>query len=270
MDQLRDHYEIERELAGRLRSASREERRTLYTSLYDELCRRVPLHPQLTRKSSPRETAQAVRSQMGFLGRFLNQRDITFLEVGPGDCALSLEVARSAKQVYAVDVSSEIVKGFTSPPNFRLVISDGSRVPVPPVSVDVAYSNQLMEHLHPDDAWEQLNNIYRAIVPGGIYVCMTPNRLNGPHDVSRYFDEVATGFHLKEYTVSELRDLFLQVGFTKVTSYAGAKGIYIGLPAFLFVLYEAILGKLPHKLRQAIVGVPPFGLLLGIRLVGRK
>lgn len=120
---------------------------------------------------------------MGFLGRFVNHRDITFLEVGPGDCALSLEVARFAKQVYAVDVSSEIVKGFICPPNFRLVISDGSRVPVSPGSVNVAYSNQLMEHLHPDDAWEQLNNIYRALVPGGIYVCMTSNRLNGPHDV---------------------------------------------------------------------------------------
>lgn len=81
---------------------------------------------------------------------------------------------------------------------------------------------------------------------------------------------MATGFHRKEYTVSELRDLFLQVGFTKVTSYAGAKGMYIGLPAFLFALYEAILDKIPYKRRKAIVGIPPFGLLMGIRLVGRK
>ena len=61
-----------------------------------------------------------------------------------------------------------------------------------------------MEHLHPDDALEQLQNIYSALVPGGIYLCITPNRLSGPQDVSRDFDMVATGFHLKEYTISEL------------------------------------------------------------------
>jgi hypothetical protein len=38
-DQRRAHYEIERELASRLRSAAKEERRTLYSSLYDELFR---------------------------------------------------------------------------------------------------------------------------------------------------------------------------------------------------------------------------------------
>jgi predicted SAM-dependent methyltransferase len=37
-------------------------------------------------------------------------------------------------------------------------------------SVDLAYSNQLMEHLHPDDASEQLANVYRALKPGGVTV----------------------------------------------------------------------------------------------------
>ena len=47
-EQLRHHYEVERELADRLRSASREERKQLYAGVYDELFRRVPDHPQLT------------------------------------------------------------------------------------------------------------------------------------------------------------------------------------------------------------------------------
>src|SRR4026209_1943244 len=100
-EQIREHYEIEKELANRLRYASKEERRNLYSSLYNELYQRVPLHPQLTRKLSISETSQAVSSQMNFLGRFLSN-DTTFLEVGPGDCALSFELARFVKQVYAV------------------------------------------------------------------------------------------------------------------------------------------------------------------------
>lgn len=272
MEQLTAHYDIERELAGRLRNASKPERRQLYSTLYDELYRRVPLHPQLTRKSSPQERMQAVRSQMKFLAPFLRD-NVTFLEIGPGDCALSVEANRYVKQVYAVDVSDEITKVgalATRPPNFHLVLSDGSSIPVPPGSVDVAYSNQLMEHLHPDDAAEQLKNIYDALAPGGVYICITPNRLNGPHDISRLFDKVATGFHLKEYTTLELSRLFRKVGFSRVRAYIGARGKYIGLPAFPIVANETLLDGLPHALRKAIAGIQPFRSLLGVRLVGMK
>ena len=41
--QIRAHYEIEKELASRLRGASKAERRTLYASLYDELFRAFPI-----------------------------------------------------------------------------------------------------------------------------------------------------------------------------------------------------------------------------------
>ena len=86
----------------------------------------------------------------------------------------------------------------------HVVLSDGVSVEVPAASVTLAYSNQLMEHLHPDDALVQLRNIVRALAPGGLYV-RHPNRLTGPHDISMYFDRVATGFHLKEYTATESR-----------------------------------------------------------------
>ncbi len=269
IEQLREHYIIEKELATKLRNASQQERRYLYSSLYDEMYKRVPLHPQLTRKSSRQETELAVSSQMKFIKPFLD-RDITFLEVGPGDCALSFEVAKFVKQIYTVDVSDEITKSAAQPQNFQLILSDGSSVPLPANSINVAYSNQLMEHLHPDDAFEQLENIYHTLMPGGVYICITPNRLNGPHDISRYFDEVATGFHLKEYTISELSSLFKKVGFSRLSVYIGAKGKYISLPTFPIILIEKILDKLPYPLRKKIVRTLLFSLLLEVRLVGSK
>jgi SAM-dependent methyltransferase len=121
--------------------------------------------------------------------------------------------------VYALDVSAEITRTDTLPANFSLILSDGTTIDVPPDSITVAYSNQLMEHLHPDDALEQLSNIYRALAPGGIYICVTPNRLTGPHDISRHFDPVATCLHLKEYTNTELMALLRRVGFRKADQY---------------------------------------------------
>jgi ubiquinone/menaquinone biosynthesis C-methylase UbiE len=267
--QLREHYEIEKELARKLRNASRQERRHLYTSLYNELFKRVPLHPQLSRKASPEGTAAAVLQKIKFLNRFLNE-GITFLEVGPGDCVLSLEVSNYVKQVYAVDVSYEITKGLMPPQNFQLILSDGCSISVPQNSVDVVYSNQLMEHLHPDDAFAQLRNIYRVLICGGVYICITPHRFSGPHDISKHFDTVATGFHLQEYTLSELSKLFKKVGFSTVEVYVGAKGKYARAPLFLPLLFETLLGTLPYAFRVRIARNLLFSLFLGIRLVATK
>src|SRR5687767_466842 len=98
MEQLREHHEVEKELANRLRHATQSERRYLYTSLYDEMYQRVSNHPQLTRKSSAEEKMKAVSREMKRLKPFLD-KEVTFLEVGAGDCALSLEVANFVKKV---------------------------------------------------------------------------------------------------------------------------------------------------------------------------
>lgn len=267
--QLRHHYDVERELAARLRTASKVERRHLYTSLYNELCRRVPDHPLLSRKLSKGETDRAISAQSKFIEKFIHTGS-TYLEVGPGDCSLAIYLANSVRRVYAIDVSDEIVKGINPPLNFEFILSDGTSIPVPPAVVDVAYSNQLMEHLHPDDALEQLENVYRALAQRGAYICITPNRLNGPHDISRYFDDIATGFHLKEYTSSELRRLFKSVGFSHVMYYVGVRGRFIKLPVFVIDGYESALGSLPDRVRKAIVRHRVFSLLLDIRLVAVK
>lgn len=268
-DLIREHYLIEKGLAERLRRASREERKTLYTSLYDELYRRVPAHPQLTQKADPAAQARAVAGRMTVLRRFLHE-GVTYLEVGPGDCALALEVARLVPQVYAVDVSEEIGKGLELPPNFERVISDGCSIPVAPGSVHVAFSDQLIEHLHPEDTLEQLRNIHRALCSGGVYICITPNSLSGPHDISGYFDEVATGFHLREYTVRELAGIFRATGFRRVRVLAGAKGFQLALPVVFVSFVERALSLLPHRLRKRAAEGLPLRLILGITLVATK
>jgi SAM-dependent methyltransferase len=270
IEQVKEHYEIEKELARKLQVSSKEKRQHLYASLYDQLFKQVPHHPQLTRKADPKASAEEVARKMRLLANFL-KHDVIFLEVGPGDCNLAFEVAKIVKKVYAVDVSQEIVKNLTSlPQNFELIISDGCSIPVPENTVTVAYSNQLMEHLHPDDAFEQLCNIYNSLVPGGVYICITPSRLSGPHDISKYFDEVATGFHLKEYTYSELQSLFCKVGFSKMTAYIGGQGVYIKFPLPIIKVCEKFLSGMSFSLRRKITNTLPVKALLGVTIVATK
>jgi SAM-dependent methyltransferase len=269
IDQLREHYEVEKELAARLRRAGREERLELYSLLYDELFRRVPHHPQLTRKVSRHDTDAIVAEQYDFLARFLPGGAV-FMEIGAGDCALSLEVAKRARHVYAIDVSAEVARVDEPPENFELIISDGCSIPVPPGSVDLAYSNQVMEHLHEDDAVEQLKNIYGALGPGGAYVLITPNRLSGPHDISKYFDSVASGFHLKEYTTTELGKLLRAAGFSSVTPVVRSHGRCLQLPLGIVTACERLLTLLPHGLRRGLARRFPLRRLLGTPIVARK
>ena len=251
-EQVREHYEIEKALAAQLRAASAKERKQLYGKLYDELCRRVPHHPQLSRKASPEETRRLVHHQLNVLSRFIG-RDTTYLEIGPGDCALTFEVAKYVRKSIGVDVCAELTASERRPENFELILSDGTSIAVPGGSIDVAYSNQLMEHLHPEDARDQLLNLNRALRLGGIYVCETPNRLTGPHDVSRDFDAIATGLHLREYTNAELIELFRECGFNPVWIYSTVRGHPFRLPSWLPLGLELWLMRQPPARSRALL-----------------
>ena len=268
-EQLWAHYLVEKDLAMRLRSATKAERGKLYSSAYEELFRRVADHPQLTNKVSSAQRARQISPRMDLLKPWLTPQT-TFLEVGAGDCALSLALAEKVAHVYALDVSAAITQTATRPENFTLVLSDGTSIPVPDGHITVAFSNQLMEHLHPDDALDQLANIYRALAPGGVYICLTPNRLTGPHDISRYFDPVATGFHLKEYTCTELIAMFRQVGFRTVDQCVRRGSTYVRVPGPLARCAEWTIERLPPGLQRRAATTRLVRGLLDIRLIARK
>lgn len=269
IEQLREHYEIEKELANKLRNSSEEERRYLYSSLYDELYKRVSHHP---RKKNIKHSIKKVRSNLKILNHFLKSNQ-NFLELGAGDCRLSFAVAKYVKKVFAIDVSNEITKNLQFPRNVELIISDGSNIPVSKNSINIVFSDQLMEHLHPDDVIKQLQNIYTILLPGGYYICFTPNKLTGPHDISKFFDETPKGFHLREYTVKELSKLFKLVGFLKVRVLINLKLYILLLPVFPIKCIEWILSNFTHltlkKLTDSRLGIL-LNFLLGINIIAIK
>ncbi|WP_352903664.1 class I SAM-dependent methyltransferase [Mesorhizobium sp. M0833] len=64
------------------------------------------------------------------------------------------------------------------PANFQFVRIDGIHLRFADNSLDFMFSDQLMEHLHPDDD-RQLSEVYRVLSPGGAYYCtlQTPSRV---------------------------------------------------------------------------------------------
>ena len=266
-EQLKHHYEVEKELAARLRAAGPDERPRLYSWAYEELFRQVADHPLL--RKTEEDARRAAAAQLTFLRRFLKP-DIAMIEIGPGDCALAFLAAAHLRKVVGVDVMESFTPHIPRPENFEMVVYDGIHLPLPDASFQLAYSNQVVEHLHPDDVLEQTRSVCRVLVPGGIYVCATPNRITGPHDVSGQFDDVATCLHLKEYTTGELHRVFREAGFSRTVAYAGLRGHYGPFPWVAVSACEALLGTLPHRIGRAIARRLPLRIIEGIRLVGFK
>lgn len=252
-DRIRFHYNIERGLADKLRQASSSERGKLYSSVYNELFESVPDHEQLQMKGSDEATRRETARQFGVLKNFVRKGD-TYCEIGSGDCALAIEVAKHVRKCYAVDVSTVITEKVKFPQNLSLILSDGTSIPVPEGTVDVVYSNQLMEHLHPEDVRVQITNIYRALARDGKYICITPNRLSGPHDISRYFDSVATCLHLREYSNGDLKQVFSELGFKRFRAIFSWHSLVIPwlLPLSPFLFVERWLERIPFSLRRRL------------------
>lgn len=266
---LRRHYVIERELADRLRRAPARERPALYRNVYNELFRRVPDHPQNTWKDTPEQQAARTAEQFRLLRPFLAP-DTVYLEVGAGDCHLTRAVAGRVRFAYGVDVSDVISATAERPANFERLLSDGTGLPVADGRVSVAYSNMLVEHLHPDDFAQHLREVVRVLAPGGVYVCRTPHRFSGPQDISQYFDREATGLHLKEYTFRELATLFRGAGFAAVGVRPRVRGRAVSFPSWAMRAAEAALGQMPHGARNALARSPVFRPLFGaITVIGR-
>ncbi|MCB1232584.1 MAG: class I SAM-dependent methyltransferase [Verrucomicrobiae bacterium] len=250
-ERIRHHFEVERELATRMRASTREERTELFKTLYTELFERVPDHPRLTRRETPEESSKGVENQLRLVKRHLSG-SVVFLEIAPGDCRLGHAAARLSRKVIGVDISDQRSKGDASPENFELVVYDGYHLDLPPESIDVAFSYQFLEHLHPDDVDGHFELIHRLLKPGGVYVFDTPHRYSGPHDVSRFFGDSLQCFHFQEWTYREMIGLLKRHGFDR--AWIHRKGREWRSPLFLWITLgvESCVGCLPKQWRQKI------------------
>jgi len=265
-DRLAFHYNVERRLAQQLSRMNTAERLRGYSEIYSSLFASIPDHPQHLRKSNGGYNAESQAKTL----RKLAPAGCVFVEIGAGDAHTSLAMCRHVGRAIALDVSDAVANDAAKPDHFAFVKIDGIHLPLETDSVDFVYSNQLMEHLHPDDAAAQLREIYRALTPAGAYYCVTPNALSGPHDVSKYFDDVPQGLHLKEYTYRELSALLKSVGFRRTRIVISKRFLHFTVPAAIGIAFE----KLILALRGASAPRPLLNRflrgLLGIRMVAIK
>lgn len=270
-DRIIAHFTLEKQLADELRTSTKAQRDAgLYQTAYDRLLDGLPDHP---RKTLPKDNAKEMRvyaeRQAAMLARELGPDDI-FLELGGGDGAVSMAVAPHVAKAIVIEVSAALAPA-EPPANFEFVLTNGVVLPLADASVSFVYSNQLMEHLHPDDAFEQMREVFRVLKPGGRYLCRTPSRYCGPHDVSMFFSGVAQGMHLKEYSYKELNGLMRSAGFRRTAIWIAPRAYRaLTLPQFAGEWIEALFGLVPAKLHTKICRSKVARALLGVTMLAEK
>lgn len=261
--ELREFYDTERELADRLRAApSKDARRRLYAEVYRERSERLPAHPLVQQAADPEARADAVRPQARLLEPFVGPSTV-LCEIGAGDGAVARSIATQVRRAIAFDVTDALALPDDPSVGFEFRVFDGFDLGLAD-EVDVAYSNDVVEHLHPEDMHDHARAVHRALVPGGVYVCVTPNRLAGPHDISGRFSDTPRGFHLREYTTTELAAALRAAGFRRTRVIATVAGRRLVPPVASGILrpVEAALDRLAAPTRRKVArGLAAFKLI---------
>lgn len=261
-----DHFLLEKQLADELRSSNASDRKVLYQKLYTKL---FSTYPEIATNLHSSEHDR-IAWQIKLIKR-LYDKDKIFLEIGAGDCLLSKQLAKHFKKIVAYEVASSIPFIADKPDNLEIRIFNGVDMNEEKESVDIIYSNQVFEHLHVDDVPQILSAYHTFLKEKGRLVVITPHRLTGPHDISRYFTEDAEGFHMKEYTYKDMKAVLKKGGFRKIRGYVGySKWGYVGMNVNFLIFAEKVYSLLPKALRRKVRGNSLVFNFFGLKIMATK
>jgi SAM-dependent methyltransferase len=118
-----------------------------------------------------------------------------------------------AVQLYGTDVHGEDYRAFYDFANLRYTrLTHPSLLPYDDNSFDAVIGTAVLEHVSNDS--ESLKELHRVIKPGGAFIMTTlPNRFSYTEWLNRFLKRP---HHLRRYSLSEARHIFLHHGFLPV------------------------------------------------------
>jgi 2-polyprenyl-3-methyl-5-hydroxy-6-metoxy-1,4-benzoquinol methylase len=187
-------------------------------------------------------------------------------EIGSGKGALIKALAAAGHDCTATEITRERGERWAEDENIRWHTTDGVHLDQyePASSYDIVISNQVIEHMHPDDLQAHFRGVHAILRPGGTYLLATPHRYVGPCDVSAVFGTPdCEGQHLKEYTYREIAETAKTAGFREIAaslrfphSVRNASNLFKGRlsPAYQKYLesVEGVIGNLPPSLTRSV------------------
>jgi 2-polyprenyl-3-methyl-5-hydroxy-6-metoxy-1,4-benzoquinol methylase len=217
IDMVQKHWILEKELTKQLLKSTPQNRLSVfyesYNTLYNEL-------PWLAKSGSNVNDAVSEQIYSKRWLPFLNDiKEKKVYEIGSGNGSLITFLASKG----AICTGTEISEGRPdkhTESNLEWHSTDGVNLTdyEAKESYDIVISDQVIEHLHPDDISLHFKGVFEILKPRGRYIFYTPSYYRGPGDVSLIFGTLeAEGMHLKEYKYNEVQQLLKSAGFNTIT-----------------------------------------------------
>lgn len=207
--QVVHHLNLESTIVGELLDSDADNRWEVFEKEYTKLYASLPW------LVGSGQAGQHSRQWM----RLVGAASPTIYEVGSGAGAAAEGLAALGCQVVATELTRErgererVVPGveWESTDGVNLERFAGGRM------FDAVITDQVVEHLHPDDLDDHLRSAHSVLKSSGRYILRTPNVALGPSDISRVFGFAKSiGLHLREYSYTEMCELARGAGFSRV------------------------------------------------------
>jgi SAM-dependent methyltransferase len=218
------HWELERQLTLEILQSTPENRWDTFERCYSRLYAELEWLNRYVGQANPTPAPE----RLGKWREVIGSPPQSVYEIGSGTGTLISYLAANGFDCKGTEITCHrgqkcLADSCTS---LSWGISDGVHLDrfEPPETYDAVVSDQVIEHLHPEDLEPHLKSVYNILKEGGRYVLCTPHRHTGPHDVSRVFKlDEPKGMHLREYTYRELVAAIKRAGFSRI-SYAFIPG----------------------------------------------
>jgi SAM-dependent methyltransferase len=191
-----------------------KKREALYDEFYSNL---LQFYGRTAKDDGSLEDRIATKNpQVTLFEKELKGKSIIDFGCGEGYFLMNIQKKIPYKKLAGVDVF--IPETLKNHPNIQF-ISSGIINFNTEEKFEVAFSDNVIEHLSPLDLMDHLRSVYESLVPGGKFILVMPNRLFGPMDVTRIMDNSssgripAQGGHLNESTYYEMKDALSKIGF---------------------------------------------------------
>lgn len=198
-----------------LEEADFDKRAVLYDKFYSEL---IPLYG---RTASPAAKDYSKDKYVKLFRKELEGKSIVDFGCGQGQMLLAIHRLLKTKRLAGIDVV--FPEELKSHPSIQFIEANLMTYRLEEL-IDVAFSDNVLEHLVPADAQIHLSNIYQNLKPGGKLIVIMPNRLFGPWDVTRIKDFsqsgqlAAQGGHVNESTHYEMIEMLRKAGFSSFST----------------------------------------------------
>lgn len=210
------HWELEQRLTKELLASSPHDRwetfDRCYTALFAEL--------DWLNKYAERDLGMSPAELYGEWADIVGEPPKKIYEIGSGRGELIKYLAERGHECRGSEVTRERGEGSAGgSPHLTWGVSDGVHLGRFERSgtYDAVISNNVIEHLHPDDLIDHLSGVRSILKEGGKYLFTTPHAYTGPSDISRVFGRDAPeGMHLREYTYGDVLNALTISGWARV------------------------------------------------------